>query len=40
MKNTVRNDVTSINLKGKPMAKKLGYIGFNRLQKTFPPQMK
>ena len=40
MKNT-RNDATSSNLKGKPMTKTIkGYIGYNRLQNMFPPQMK
>ncbi len=44
MKNTDRNDATSSNLKGKPMTKTIDLhcsrVAFNRLQNTFPPQMK
>jgi len=36
MKNTVRNDATSSNLKGKPMTKTIGLHWLQQVTKHFP----
>ena len=40
MKNTVRKDATSSNLKGKPMTKTIGLHWLQQVTNMFPPQMK